>query len=559
MQRGAELKRLVTWGRCRRCGAANSEFDPRCTACGEALSGLSPDRTDELEPGEAVGRFRVLTTLGRGGMGAVYKARDLSLGRDVVLKFPRVAGNREQQRFEREARAAAALDHPNLGTVYDVGTHRDRPFLVLAYYDGETLAERLQKGPLPWRLAVTIARQLLDGLVAVHGAGFVHRDVKPANVLLPASGGTKLVDFGLAWHPELSHLTAEGLAVGTLAYVAPEQLRGEKVDARSDLWSLGVILHEMLTGSLPLVGTDGATPRPDTVLHEGRSPYLDERTFPTAVVRVVKRCLERGRARRPANAAAMRAELEEAELEGEPASEIHRRLRELHLQARPLPLNRLLDELAELRSRVPKLPQAQLLEAELQRRLRETRRDLAGDLLRHGAPEAAVELLRELAIEDPKDVETLVDLGAALAFQDRLEESIAALRKARELAPASLTAALGLAEALELSGKTSEARTLYVELMEGTVDGSSWKELVAVAQAAAHLGSRVTAVELLRAALKIDPASTELAFRAALVYCLVGDLSSARVYVMEALQGGFAPRWFQIPWFETLQPWELSA
>lgn len=556
MKRGAELKKLVTWGRCRRCGTANSEFDPRCMACGGPLTGPSPDRTDALEPGEAVGRFRIVTSLGQGGMGTVYKASDLSLGRDVVLKFPRVSGNRERRRFEREARAAAALDHPNLGTVYDVGTHRGRPFLVLAYYDGETLAERLQRGPLPWRLAVTIARQLLGGLGAVHEAGFVHRDVKPANVLLPASGGTKLLDFGLAWHPELSRLTAEGLAVGTLAYVAPEQLRGERVDARSDLWSLGVILHEMLTGSLPFTDAPGgALPRLDGDLREGTVPGLGEGHFPASVARVVKRCLERAPARRPASAVAVRAELEEAEVEGDPASEaIRHRLHELRLQAKPLPLNRLLDELAELQCRVPRLPQAQLLEAELQRRLREARRDLAGDLLRHGAPEAAVELLRELAIEDPEDVETLVDLGAALAFLDRLDESVAALRRARELAPASLTAAVGLAEALELSGQASEARTLYVELMEGTVDGRSWKELVAVAQAAAHLGCRVTAVELLRAALKIGPANTELAFRAALVYCLVGDLSSARVYVMEALQGGFAPRWFQFPWFETLQP-----
>ncbi|MCP4659626.1 MAG: protein kinase [bacterium] len=524
-------------------GAANSEFDPRCTDCGEPLSGPLPDELDGLAPGEAVGRFRVVATLGHGGMGTIYRARDPKLGRDVALKFPRTGTARERRRLEREARAAAALDHPNLGTLYEVGVHRGRPFLVLAYYEGETLAARLKKGPLPWRSAVTIARQLLDGLAAIHGADLVHRDLKPSNILLPASGGIKLLDFGLAWRPDLSRLTEEGLAVGTLAYMAPEQLRGEVVDARSDLWALGVILHEMLTGTLPFAGADrggmvGAARPPDTVAH-----------VRAAALRVVKRCLERDPARRPASAEEVKAELEaEVGIEGDRVGEgIHQRLR-----GGPLAPSLLL-ELDELRRLAPQLPGARLLEAQLRRRHREARRLLAVDLLRNGAAEQAAELLRELAAEDPEDVGMFVNLGIALALLDRPEESVATLRKARVLAPASPVVALHLADSLELAGRGAEARRLYAGLvgeslsMRGTADAGSWKELGVRARAAAQLGRPVEAVERLRAAWRLAPDNAELAFAAALVYCLVGDLTSAQVHAAEALRGGFAPRWFQLP------------
>ncbi|HEX6053368.1 MAG TPA: protein kinase [Gemmatimonadaceae bacterium] len=212
--------------------------------------------------GRQVSHFRILEPLGAGGMGVVYRAEDLRLHRTVALKFMRpdyTLNDTATARFLREARSVAALDHPNVCTIHEVGETEDgQLFLAMSHYPGETLRDRLAaRGPLAVGEALDIASQIARGLVCAHGAGIVHRDLKPANVMLTADGTVKILDFGLAKTRDQSMTTA-GAVMGTIAYMAPEQLVGDPVDARSDLWSLGVVLFEMLTGRHPS-RTDDAT------------------------------------------------------------------------------------------------------------------------------------------------------------------------------------------------------------------------------------------------------------------------------------------------------------
>jgi TolB-like protein len=220
-------------------------------------------------------RFRLEDELGHGGMGVVYRAWDRRLQRFVALKFlpPRWSADpAAEARFLAEARAAAALDHPNVCTLLEIGeTTEGRRFLAMPCYEGETLAERLARGPLPTRQAVDIALQVARGLVAAHRTGIVHHDVKPGNVMLTAEGTVKLLDFGIARVPDSA--APGGLRAGTEAYMAPEQRQGDSVDARADLWALGVVLHEMLTGERP--GRDRSDDRRPDV--SGRLGALLER------------------------------------------------------------------------------------------------------------------------------------------------------------------------------------------------------------------------------------------------------------------------------------------
>lgn len=223
--------------------------------------GLLRDRRPSVDAqGDAdalvAGRYRLDRLLGSGAVGDVYLARDLQLERSVALKFLRVArGGADEAiaaRFRAEARAAARLDHPNVVTVYDTGdTGNAAPFIVMAYHPGETLRERMERAPLPPAVALRIAAQVAGALAAAHAAGIVHRDVKPANVLLDAEGVARLTDFGIAKLLTDPDVTGRGTALGTPAYMSPEQSRGEAVDVSTDLWALGVMLHEMLTGARP--------------------------------------------------------------------------------------------------------------------------------------------------------------------------------------------------------------------------------------------------------------------------------------------------------------------
>jgi serine/threonine protein kinase/tetratricopeptide (TPR) repeat protein len=205
--------------------------------------------------GQTVSHYKILERLGGGGMGVVYKAQDLKLERLVALKFlpPGLTLDPEaKRRFIHEAQAASALDHPNICTIHEIGETEDgRLFLAMACYDGETLKQKIERGPLPVDQAVSIALQVAQGLAKAHESGIVHRDIKPANIIITRDGLVKILDFGLAKLSGQTILTRTGSRVGTAAYMSPEQAGGEVVDQRTDIWSLGVVLYEMLGGQRP--------------------------------------------------------------------------------------------------------------------------------------------------------------------------------------------------------------------------------------------------------------------------------------------------------------------
>jgi tetratricopeptide (TPR) repeat protein len=244
----------------------------------------APPRPPVADPlrlvGHTISHFQIIEPIAAGGMGIVYRARDTSLDRDVALKLPLVAQQLEatgRARFLREAQTAGALDHPNVCSVYEVGeSDAGQPFIAMALYAGEALKARIEReGPLAVDVAVDIARQVAVGLAFAHDSGVVHRDLKPGNVMVLPDGTAKILDFGLAKLTDSSD-TASGIgALGTAAYMAPEQVRGHAVDARADLWSLGVLLYEMLTGNRPF--------RADDVVAAAHAILHDDVPRPSAV------------------------------------------------------------------------------------------------------------------------------------------------------------------------------------------------------------------------------------------------------------------------------------
>ena len=223
---------------------------------GELLGDAGPVCDARVDPllGTRVAHFQIVEKLGGGGMGRVYRAVDLKLDRVVALKFlpPHlVADDEAKRRLAHEAKAASALDHPNICAVHEIGETSDgQMFIDIAYCEGETLKQKLARGPMPISQVLEFVAQIALGLERAHEAGIVHRDVKPANVMVTDEGVVKIVDFGLAKMAD-TEVTREGITIGTVAYMSPEQTRGEAVDARSDLWSLGAVLYEMLTGQRP--------------------------------------------------------------------------------------------------------------------------------------------------------------------------------------------------------------------------------------------------------------------------------------------------------------------
>ena len=208
--------------------------------------------------GQQIHHYEILSHLGGGGMGVVYKARDTKLGRTVALKFlaPQLTSDPDlKKRFVQEAKAASALDHPNIGVVHDINETQDgQLFITMAYYEGETLKDKIAQGPIPTEQAVDYAAQIAKGLAKAHEADIVHRDIKPANIIITKDNTVKIVDFGLAKMTGETQLTKTGSTIGTIAYMSPEQLKGEEVDHRTDIWSLGVVLYEMVMGVRPYKG-----------------------------------------------------------------------------------------------------------------------------------------------------------------------------------------------------------------------------------------------------------------------------------------------------------------
>jgi eukaryotic-like serine/threonine-protein kinase len=281
--------------------------------------GISGPPTAALSPltGRQVSHYRVAEFLGGGGMGVVYRAEDSRLGRMVALKFLAPELGRDpiaKARFLNEARAASALEHPNVCTVLDMGeTEEGLLFLAMPLYTGESLESRLARGPLPVNEALDIATQVARGLAKAHQSGIVHRDVKPANLFLTEDGVVKVLDFGIAKLIGESVLTRAGSLLGTPFYMAPEQTRGQEVDARADVWSLGAVLYQMLTGRCPFAGgSDAAVVY--AVLHRDPEPLAHLRPeVPPEIARIVARMLEKEPERRYADAGEALAELRRAQ------------------------------------------------------------------------------------------------------------------------------------------------------------------------------------------------------------------------------------------------------
>lgn len=259
---------------------------------------LRPSGSAEPRVGARINQYRIEEKLGNGAMGVVFKARDRRLKRTVALKFLAPELTRDEtarRRFQREARLAAGLDHPSLATVHEIDeTAESRQYIVTAFYGGGSLKDRLDRGPLDLREAVGIALQVARGLAEAHRHDIIHRDVKPANILLTESGAAKLVDFGIAKLASGTRLTQTGSSLGTPAYKSPEQSRGDEVDHRTDIWSLGVVLYEMFTGRQPFRGGyEQAVVR--SILEDEPAPLTDASgcELPAGLERVVRRALEK--------------------------------------------------------------------------------------------------------------------------------------------------------------------------------------------------------------------------------------------------------------------------
>ena len=208
--------------------------------------------------GETVSHYKIIEKLGEGGMGVVYKAEDTKLKREVALKFlpPEFTRDPEaKKRFLHEAQAASSLQHRNICTIHEIDeTSAGQVFISMDFYKGESLREKISRRPLPLNDVIDIASQLARGLDKAHEAGITHRDIKPANILITEQNEVKIIDFGLAKLTDRTKVTRSGSTLGTVAYMSPEQLHGKKVDQRTDIWSLGVVLYQMITGILPFKG-----------------------------------------------------------------------------------------------------------------------------------------------------------------------------------------------------------------------------------------------------------------------------------------------------------------
>jgi Tol biopolymer transport system component len=291
-----------------------------------------------IAPGTRLGAYEILSAIGAGGMGEVYRAHDTTLGRDVAIKVLPAALTADRDRvarFEREARVLASLNHPNIAAIHGFEQALGVTAIVMELVEGETLADRIRRGPLPPRDALVIARAIADALDAAHERGIVHRDLKPANIILGANGVVKVLDFGLAKTgmagepaPDLTHSptmlgpTIDGMLLGTAPYMSPEQARGKPVDKRTDIWAFGCVLYEMLTGRITFSGNTVSDHIAAILEHEPDWSALPV-SVPRHVTRVLRRCLTKDCSHRARDIADVRLDLDEPDAETLPARRTH--------------------------------------------------------------------------------------------------------------------------------------------------------------------------------------------------------------------------------------------